>query len=503
LKVRMTNRIVQIGRDSTWYLIAQAGYALMGLVSIPILTRVFSPSQYGIYSLVSITIVLVTPIFYISFTTSLIRFFPEYEKKGDLQTLYSTGLRYIPHFLAATLLIALPIAAFALPLGDSRTVVCLGIAIFALFVPFFIMLTLFQVNQKAAQYAMLFLIVYAGRYLVGAALAKWAGTGVNGIFIAWLGALLLVIPLELILLRIPGKFRWHRYSPRLMKEFFSYGFVLIFVNISVNILTSADRYMVQAFRGSAEVGLYSVVYTLVVDAFSIMLWAIQLGAAPVVMKTFENDGEAATQTLLSQLTRYLLILLIPSSIGLYLLRVRIISVLTSAKYLPSTKAVLPLVLGIFLYNLAWVPTYAFYVRKRTKLTLIPVVTAAIVNIGLNFWLIPKYGFAAAAWNTMIAYLVYIVILVSLTERLLHWEFPFKEAFKVLAASVVMGVGVFFLNKVHIHGIGALILMIVVGGAIYIAALVAFRGISRKEFEFARKTISRVLSRALPPKSEND
>lgn len=499
----MKEKILQIGKDSSWYLVAQGGYALMGLASVPILTRVFSPSQYGIYSLVAVTIVLLSPLFYITFITSTIRFYPEYEDRQELDTLYSTALHYVPHFMLLVLGVVLPLAAFVLPLGSNRGVICLGIAIFSLFVPFYILLTFFQASQRARTYAILFLTVYVGRYLVGAALVKWAGTGVNGVFIAWLGALIIVVPVELVLLRIARRVRWNRYSKPLMKVFFGYGFILIFTSISSNILTSSDRYLVQAFKGSRQVGLYSVVYTLAVDAFTMVLSALQLGAAPVIMQTYEREGERETTALMSRITRYLLLGLIPMTVGMYLLRVRVIHVLTSVKYLPAATAVLPLAIGIFFYNLAWIPTCAFFVKKRTKLILVPAVTSAVLNVGLNLLLIPKYGFVAAAWSTMIAYLVYLVIMVVMSERLLHWEFPWFGALKALAAAIVMGVAVYFLNKMPVGGAGGLVLAVIGGTIVYVAAIFAFKGVTTSELSFARDTIKKLVGKAEPPSSESE
>jgi O-antigen/teichoic acid export membrane protein len=173
----LREKILRIGKDSTWYL-----------------TRILSPSQYGIYSLMAVSIVLASSLFYITFVTSTIRFYPEYEDMQDLETLFSTALHYIPHFLVLTLGVVLPLAAFALPLGSYRGVICLGIVVFSLTVPFYILLTFLQAGQRARTYALLFLLVYVGRYLVGAALVKWAGTGVNGVFIA-----VAQVPLEALL----------------------------------------------------------------------------------------------------------------------------------------------------------------------------------------------------------------------------------------------------------------------------------------------------------------
>ena len=78
----MKDKLVEIGKDSTWYLVATVMTAFLGFLSIPIFTRIFTPSQYGIYSLVATSIALGSSLFFTWIMGATIRFYPEYEKKG-------------------------------------------------------------------------------------------------------------------------------------------------------------------------------------------------------------------------------------------------------------------------------------------------------------------------------------------------------------------------------------------------------------------------------------
>jgi O-antigen/teichoic acid export membrane protein len=484
-------RILEIGKGSAWYLVAQVSYAFMGFLSVPIFTRIFNPSGYGVYSLVSTTVGLVTMFFSIWLTSSVIRFYAEYDKKNDVETFYSTVFRYAPHFIVATLAVALPVAAFILPLGKDRLVVCLGIAITAFMVLFVVCLSMLQARQMAGYYAVIYIVFALGRYLLGAGIAKWLSTGPSGIFWGWLAVLLLLVPVELIVLGAGRKVRWSRYSPKLFREFFTFGFVLIFVNVLANVLSVSDRYMVGAFKGSFQVGLYSVVYTLVMDVYAIILAALQLGAFPVIIKTYEFDGEQSAIHLISRVTRYLLILTLPSALGMYLLRIRLLSVITTAKYLPAASVMLPLSLGILLNSAAWLPSMSLYIKKKTKLTLIPVGVASVINIGLNLILIPRYGYTAAAWDTLIAYVVFFILMVDLSRRYMQWKFPWLDSLKILAATAATGLALYFLNRIPIHGAGGLVLIVVSGTVIFFAVLLAVRGITVNELEFAAANLGRL------------
>ncbi|GAH32940.1 unnamed protein product, partial [marine sediment metagenome] len=56
--------------------------------------------------------------------------------------------------------------------------------------------------------------------------------------------------------------------------------------------------------------------------------------------------------------------------------------------------------GVFLYTLYG--NYSFY-RKKTGLISLTTLFAGGINIGLNYWLIPIYGYVAAAYTTLVSY----------------------------------------------------------------------------------------------------
>ncbi|MHB8896758.1 MAG: oligosaccharide flippase family protein [Candidatus Geothermincolia bacterium] len=490
----MKEKIVEIGRDSVWYLGANIGAAALGFISIPIFTRIFDPHDYGIYSLVSAAIVLLAPLFYIWLSQSALRFYPEYQKNEELGVFYSTIYHYMPHFLGIIFFILLPVAVFVLPLGQYRVVICLGIAIFGLFTVFMVSLELMRARQFAWQYSVLTVLMAVGRYLVGAGLVVWFSMGVNGIFWGWLGTLVLLVPIELYALRAHRHVKWKDHSPKLNREFLGYGFVLIFGAGFSNILTVADRYIVEIFKGATQVGLYSVVYNLMVNSAAVILSVLVLAATPVLMKTYENEGEEESRHLITRLTRYFLIFLLPSMAGLWVLRVRVMSVISGARYMPAVTAVLPLAMAMVLVNLTWLPAAGFLLKKRTKLMLWPVMVAAVLNIALNFILIPTYGFVGAAWATFACYVVHFILVVAMSRGLMKWEFPWVGATRVLAATAIMMGGLFALRLLPMRGVGGLIVIICLGTILFFAALLLVGGVEPNERRFVLSYASKTLKR---------
>lgn len=476
----MRRHILDIGRDSAWYLLAAVSSSLTSFIAVPIFTRVLVPAEYGVYSLVAGTILLAANLGSIWLAISIVRFYPVYEKEDRVDEFYSTIYHYIPHVLAAILLVALPLVALFLPLGKNRAVICLGIAVFPLFWLFRVSQGLTRARRFSKFYAIQAMLADAGRYLVGAALVVWVGLGVKGIFVGWLGALALVIIIQMFVLSFWRYFRWDKYSGELEREFLHFGVPLIAVNILGSALSMADRYIVGAFKGSSQVGLYAVVYSLTTAIVVFLISFIELGAIPVVTRTYENEGEKQAVALVRTLTRYFLLVMVPSMVGMWVLRHRIMVVITSLKYIPAQNVILPLLLGISIGEFGWLPGIAFNLKKKTRLLMWPVLSAAVFNIVLNLILVPFYGYKGAAWATLFSYVLYFIVAVILTRRLMKWDFPWDMLVKTAAAAAVMGAALYGLNRLHIRGVGSLALLIVIGTGIYFSTLLAFGGFSRQE-----------------------
>jgi O-antigen/teichoic acid export membrane protein len=104
--------------------------------------------------------------------------------------------------------------------------------------------------------------------------------------------------------------------------------------------------------------------------------------------------------------------------------------------------------------------------KNLQKTFIFVTTfGVLLDIGLNFWLIPIYGAVGAAASTVLAEL----IIVGANWRKMKKFVPFSvipKLGKVVLATVIMTLGILLLNAIGIHFVIVIILAII----IYVLAL---------------------------------
>lgn len=103
---------------------------------------------------------------------------------------------------------------------------------------------------------------------------------------------------------------------------------------------------------------------------------------------------------------------------------RVVNVATGGRYLPSHLLVSLLAAGMTLM-VAAVPLYAEVVAHgRREVLVVASLAAAVLNLALNFTLIPRYGTTAAAISTLAAYALWFGVLgVALRSRVARQTVP--------------------------------------------------------------------------------
>ena len=174
--------------------------------------------------------------------------------------------------------------------------------------------------------------------------------------------------------------------------------------LSKYILNQSDRIMITQFCGASDTGLYSL-------AYSCAMIPIMLGTATNIAwspwsseKIHENEFSKVRKASYYYITLFYIVI-----IGILLLGPEVVYILGGQKYAQAKFVLPPVVMGAafqFLYNL-YVALEQF--AKKTVGMAIGTVLAAAINIALNWLLIPKYGYIAAAYTTLFGYACLLVI----------------------------------------------------------------------------------------------
>lgn len=174
--------------------------------------------------------------------------------------------------------------------------------------------------------------------------------------------------------------------------------------LSQYLLSSSDRVMISYFVGDEQTAFYSVAYS--VAAVVTIVWsAINTSLLPF---TYENC-EKKNYKRVSDITIPLIVVYAAACMAIILFAPEFISIMSNAKYHVAIYVVPPIVGGVFFQCLYYIFANIVYYFKKPKYVMFASIVAAIANLILNSIFIPKYGFVAAGYTTLVSYIIQVFI----------------------------------------------------------------------------------------------
>jgi len=480
-------------KDIIKYIPSQIVSAVVGLISIPIITRLFPPADYGNYILVLSTVsILVTLVGWLDI--SIIRFYPAYERDKKLDIFYSTALKWLSISIFGIsilfLLILVIVKNYISP--NLYNLMLIGIGVFICSALFSNLLNFLRAKRLVSWYTNFSVWKSITAIGLGLILVIFFKFGVEGLLLGIILSIILILP------RLWGKIvskitLQKKTSGLLVIEMARFSFPLVAGNLAYWILTLSDRYILEFFRGAWEVGIYSASYAIGEKSILFLVSLFTLSAGPIAMSIWEKEGEEKSRIFNTNLTRYFLLICLPVTIGLSVLAKPILDILTGQEYFMGYTVLPFIALSIFLNGSTIGFGNGLGYFKKTKYIMWPLIIGGLVNIGLNFIFIPKYGYIAAAITTLIGYIVMVGLEIYFSRKFFIWQFPFKSMYKIICASGIMGISIYYLNNaINFSSLINLVLEICVGILIYFLMLFLLREFQTKEIRSARALISKIL-----------
>ena len=479
-------------KDLTKYLPSYIVPFVIGIISIPIITRLIPPEEYGNYVLVLAAVSVLSAVGTTWLSSSSIRFFPSYELDKREGEFFSVVIKLIFVSVMSILLIALFVLFFTRSFISSNlySLLYIGILLFVTTSVSDVFLSILMAKRKASWYSFIKIWHCVIGFIIGIILIvsfHWGAKGLlSGAFLSMAMALPFLYKLAI------GKISFKKgniLSPITLK-IAKYGFPIVAINLTIWILMLSDRYILNFFMGSKEVGIYSVGYTIPERTLLVIAILFQTASSPISFKIWEKEGVKASQAFLAKLTRYYLLIALPATVGLSVLSEPVMHVFASPSYFSGYQVIPIISFSLFFVGIIDRFNNVMTYRRKTNLIMFNVLFAAILNLGLNFLFIPKYGYMAAALTTFIAFAVNMIVAIIISRHLLVWVFPFKSLVKIAIASAVMGMGIHYLvNHLISSNLLNLIVGVCSGIVIYFVMLILLCEFQHEEIEEGRKLLS--------------
>lgn len=182
-----------------------------------------------------------------------------------------------------------------------------------------------------------------------------------------------------------------------------YSLPLIPHYLSQVVLNQADRIMIASISGTDKAGIYSLAYSLAL-VMQIVNDAINKTLDPWLFRQIKNKNYKD----ISKISYQLMVVVGGINLLLIILAPEIVYIFAPMEYFEAIWVIPPVsssVYFIFMYN--FFVDFEFYYEK-TRWISIASIAGALLNIILNYFMIPQYGFLAAGYTTLVCYLIYVI-----------------------------------------------------------------------------------------------
>ncbi|MFW6025685.1 MAG: lipopolysaccharide biosynthesis protein, partial [Candidatus Woesearchaeota archaeon] len=398
--------------------------------------KYMEPADYGIVYSLQVLVSVLTIAFTLSLPKAIFRLYYDYKTLDDKRTFISSIINTI--FIIST-------SVFLLVLLFNNVVTLIYTSIdffpYFLYVLIFILFnsfetvpkTLLMVKQKAKLFVILNVIQFLLKNGLIIVFVVYIGKGAEGYLLGQMLSAVILAPVFIYLIREYIRFRW---NAGIIKSTLVFSLPMIPGNLSGWILNLSDRIFIERYFSTAEVGIYSLGYQ-IAGLVLIFSGAIKKAIDPHFYKTSnENNYETARQKLSKEFNYFIMfVFLIGFFIALF--SKEAIQLFVDSKYLEAYKIVPIISLAYLIGQFSGYFNLMIYQKKKSIVVMYLMLLSALLNIGLNFLLIPVYGIYGAGWATVLSFSLMFILSAVVSRK--YYYIPLN--YKLIGFLAIAGAGI--------------------------------------------------------------
>jgi len=386
-------------KDSAAYAIPTIISRGLSFILVPLYTRVLSPADFGSLDLLLVFASLVNLTIALEVSQGVARFFAA-EIRQDRKVAYASSAFWFTlgcySVFAALMLMLTPYIASVI-MGQAGLELAFQFGVIYMWSNglFCLVLNQFRWELRSSHYTIVSLVMAFATGGVSVWFAYFQNWGLIGLLFGMAAGCLTATALGLWWLR--DSVRLYFDTERL-KEMLAFSTPLVFSGIAVWVSLYIDRMMIKYLLSIEEVGLYGIGSRLA-SVSTLAIVGFQAALTPLIYANYKNPD---TPRQLEQIFRLFLSFALLVYLVLTLFAIDILVLMATPEFYGGAIVVMFLVPAILLGNM-YIFAPGIGIAKKTHLIVWINVMGGLLNIGLNYWLIPIFGIRGAGVATMMSY----------------------------------------------------------------------------------------------------
>jgi O-antigen/teichoic acid export membrane protein len=452
------------------YFPARSIPAVVNLVALAVYTRLLDPSSYGRYGIVLAVVNLFQALCFRWLRLALLRYYEEARRNGSLAGILSTvWASYAAIGLFSSVLWVLAVRVVQID-PSLRGPLMLGLAVLLAQAAFEIVLTVQMATLRPKRYGIYTLIRAVLSLAVSVACVTLLGLGENGLILGLAVSCGPALLWEMTASK--GQLQIGRVERGIGVRLFRYGLPLTLALALGLIVAASDRYMLGRFLGEGSAGYFTASSDLANQSVTLLFVVVGMAVYPLSITALTRGGELAAKAQLREGLAILLLPTLPAVAGLSILAKPLSAAVFGKAFQTASARLLPWMALIAL--LAGIRAYyfdlAFQLGERTRRQIVPIGAVAILNLLLNVLLIPGYGALGAAYGTVIAHSIGLLMSYTMGRPVFAMPIPWGDIARILICVAMMSA--VLLIWPNSEGWLMIIARIILGVGIYGCALLA-------------------------------
>jgi O-antigen/teichoic acid export membrane protein len=375
------------------FMIGNIGSKFIQFFLVPLYTYTLSTAQYGVTELVLTASNLLMPVFSISIADGMLRF-------GLDKTLKKGSVLKCSLFIVFMGTIA---SVLMIPVFRLNRILHEWLVFFLIILNLRIYRDVFAINLKMNDKNKLFAIdsIIYTFVLCGASVIflVWVKMGMVGYFLAYVVANIISI---VFLILVGNPIREIQQSPlerKLLKRLILYSIPMIINGISWWITNASDRFMLEWFMTESDVGIYSVAAK--IPSF-ITTFTSVFTQAWIISSVIEYDSEKEKRFYSETFHKYYVTLFMGAALLLTIIK-PFMKIYVSLEFYSAWQYAAFLICSSIVSGICAFTVGIYAATKKNMHIMVTTVIGAVINIILNYLLIPQIGIMGAAIATYISW----------------------------------------------------------------------------------------------------